>query len=34
MNTLQLNCFLEVAKTLNFTKAAGQLNMTQPAVTL
>lgn len=33
MTTMQLNCFLAVAETLNFAKAASQLNVTQPAVT-
>ena len=33
MNTMQLECFLAVAETLNFAKAAQQLNVTQPAVT-
>lgn len=33
MNTFQLNCFMTVAKTLNFARAAEQLNITQPAVT-
>ncbi len=33
MNTTQLTCFLTVAETLNFAKAAQQLNITQPAVT-
>lgn len=33
MNTVQLNCFLTVAQTLNFAKAAKLLNVTQPAVT-
>lgn len=33
MNTMQLECFLAVADTLNFAKAAVQLNVTQPAVT-
>lgn len=33
MTTMQLECFLAVAETLNFAKAAGQLNVTQPAVT-
>lgn len=33
MNSMQLACFLTVAETLNFAKAAQQLNVTQPAVT-
>ena len=33
MNTFQLECFLTVAETLNFAKAAHILNITQPAVT-
>lgn len=33
MNTFQLTCFLTVAETLNFARAAEQLNITQPAVT-
>lgn len=33
MNTFQLACFLAVAETLSFAKAAKQLNITQPAVT-
>ncbi len=33
MTTMQLECFLAVAETLNFAKAANQLNVTQPAVT-
>ena len=33
MNTFQLSCFLAVANTLNFARAAEQLNITQPAVT-
>ncbi len=33
MNTFQLECFLTVAETLNFVKAAQILNITQPAVT-
>ena len=33
MNTFQLTCFLTVAETLSFVKAARQLNVTQPAVT-
>lgn len=33
MNTFQLACFLNVAETLNFARAAEQLNITQPAVT-
>lgn len=33
MNTMQLSCFLTVAETLNFARAAQHLNVTQPAVT-
>lgn len=33
MNTFQLTCFLTVAETLNFARAAEQLHVTQPAVT-
>ena len=33
MNTFQLGCFLTVAETLNFARAAEELNITQPAVT-
>lgn len=33
MNTMQLECFLTVAETLNFARAARQLHVTQPAVT-
>ena len=33
MNIFQLECFLTVSQTLNFAKAAEQLNITQPAVT-
>lgn len=33
MNTFQLTCFLTVAETLNFARAAERLNVTQPAVT-
>jgi len=32
MNTTQIKCFLAVAETLNFTKAAAQLYMTQPGL--
>lgn len=32
MNTTQIKCFLTVAETLNFTKAAKQLFMTQPGL--
>ena len=32
MNTTQLECFLEVANILNFSRAAQRLNITQPAV--
>lgn len=33
MNMMQLVCFLAVAETLNFARAAEQLHVTQPAVT-
>ena len=33
MNTSQIQCFLTVADTLNFARAAEQLHITQPAVT-
>ena len=33
MNTMQLSCFLEVAETLSFARAAEKLHVTQPAVT-
>lgn len=33
MNTMQLACFLAVAETLSFARAAEQLHVTQPAVT-
>lgn len=33
MNTMQLDCFMEVAETLSFARAAEHLNVTQPAVT-
>ncbi len=33
MNTFQLECFYRVASTLNFARAAEELNVTQPAVT-
>lgn len=33
MNTFQLSCFITVAETLNFARAAEQLHVTQPAVT-
>lgn len=33
MNTFQLSCFLAVADTLNFARAAQQLHVTQPAIT-
>ena len=33
MNTFQLSCFLAVAETLSFARAAEQLHVTQPAVT-
>ena len=32
MNTTQFNCFLTLAQTLNFTKAAARLYMSQPAL--
>ena len=32
MNTVQLECFLEVANCLNFSRAAEHLRITQPAV--
>ena len=32
MNTVQLHCFMTVAETLNFARAAEQLNITQPSV--
>lgn len=33
MNTIQLNCFLAAASTLNFARAAEQMNVSQPAIT-
>ncbi|MGN1444712.1 MAG: LysR family transcriptional regulator, partial [Eubacteriales bacterium] len=33
MNTFQLQCFLAVASTLNFAKAAERLHISQPTVT-
>ncbi len=33
MNTFQLSCFLAVANTLNFARAAQQMNISQPAIT-
>ncbi|MEY8390324.1 LysR family transcriptional regulator [Lachnospiraceae bacterium] len=33
MNTFQLTCFVTVSQTLNFARAAEELNITQPAVT-
>lgn len=33
VNTFQLTCFLTVAETLNFARAAERVNITQPAVT-
>lgn len=33
MNTFQLDCFIQVAETLSFARAAERLNVTQPAVT-
>ena len=32
MNNTRLECFLAVAETLNFSKAAGMVNISQPAV--
>ena len=32
LNTTQLECFLSVANFLNFSRAAEQLRITQPAV--
>ena len=32
MNTVQIECFIEVASTLSFAQAASRLSMTQPAV--
>lgn len=32
MNTTQLECFTTLANTLNYMRAAEELNMTQPAV--
>ncbi len=32
MNTTQIKCFLAVAETLNFTKAANQLFISQPGL--
>lgn len=32
MNTIQLECFVTVAKHLNFSKASEELKITQPAV--
>lgn len=32
MNTTQLECFIHLARTLNYVRTAEQLNMTQPAV--
>ena len=32
MNTTQLECFMSVANFLNFSRAAEQLRLTQPAV--
>ena len=32
MNTTQLECFMAVANYLNFSRAAEQLRLTQPAV--
>ncbi|MDD5863389.1 MAG: LysR family transcriptional regulator [Firmicutes bacterium] len=33
MNTFQLSCFLAVANTLNFARAAEQMHISQPAIT-
>ena len=33
MNTFQLSCFLAVANTLSFAKAAEKMNISQPAIT-
>ena len=33
MNTFQLTCFIAVANTLSFARAAENLHVTQPAVT-
>lgn len=33
MNTVQIECFLSVARHLNFARASEQLNLSQPAVT-
>lgn len=33
MNTMQLECFIEVAENLNFARAAGKLHISQPSVT-
>lgn len=33
MNTFQLSCFLAVANTLNFARAAEKMNISQPAIT-
>lgn len=33
MNTFQLTCFVTVSQTLNFARAAEQLNVSQPAIT-
>lgn len=32
MNTTQIKCFLAVTETLNFTKAAAQLFISQPGL--
>lgn len=32
MNTIQLECFLAVVDSLNFTKAAEAVQLTQPAI--
>lgn len=33
MNTFQLHCFLAVAETLSFARAADRMNITQPSIT-
>ena len=33
MNTFQLSCYLAVANTLSFARAAQQMNISQPAIT-
>ena len=32
MNTTQIKCFLALSETLNFTKAAARLYLSQPAL--